>query len=398
VKIVFICDFFLPLGGAEKIGSELVSCLVSEGVPVTVLVGETYKNESPRGIRIISLDQKPPLLGDPWTGPFRGLFNYAAYAAVSRLVDETDTPDTVYIVNTWYHILSPSIFLALNRVAKRVVVYAHDYFLACPNGGYFDFNHQEICDRKPLSLSCLATHCDKRNYIQKLWRSGVGAMRRITWDIGRNGSKIIAVHEGMVEYLVNARIPETSVAIIRNPSQPFIKSPTKAECNREILYVGTLTAQKGFDVLTEALRERPWTVNVFGGASTNSPQIPHFRLHGFQPHEIIGRAAARSRLLIMPSRQRETFGLSALEALGSGIPVIISNQALLSRDIRAHECGLVLPTVDKANILKAVDELFNDNKKTAEFSRRGPQVHSLISPSYAQWTKQILQTCESMLQ
>jgi len=74
-------------------------------------------------------------------------------------------------------------------------------------------------------------------------------MRRFTWNIGRNGSRIIAVHEGMVEYLTKAGIPERSISIVRNPSKPFTTPPIKAESNREILYVGTLSAQKGFDVL-----------------------------------------------------------------------------------------------------------------------------------------------------
>ncbi len=122
--------------------------------------------------------------------------------------------------------------------------------------------------------------------------------------------------------------------MFRNPSTPFTTTPVKAECNREILYVGTLTEQKGFDVLIEALRERPWTANIFGEGDISFAPAPHLIAHDFQPHDTIADAAARSRLFIMPSRQRETFGLAALEALGSGIPVIVSKQALLAADIK----------------------------------------------------------------
>jgi len=398
MRIVFICDSFVTRGGDSRIGLDLVQLLASQGIPVKVLVGETHNGEVTSGVPVVSLEQKPLLLTSPRISVFRGLFNTTAYGALNRLIDESDTPDTVYIVNAWTKILSPSIFAALNRVARRVLVYAHDYFIACPNGGYFDFRHEEPCDRVPLSISCLATACDKRSYPQKIWRSGVGAMRRFTWNIGRNGSRIIAVHEGMVEYLTKAGIPERSISIVRNPSKPFMTPPIKAESNREILYVGTLSAQKGFDVLVEALRERPWTVNIFGEGEISFASAPHLLRHGFQPQERIAVAAARSRLLIMPSRQRETFGLAALEALGAGIPVIVSRQALVSRDVKTHQCGLVLPSVNKTCILKSVDELFADDNKTAKFSRRGPYAHSLISPSYLQWTQQILRIGESMLE
>ena len=221
MRIVFICDFFVTRGGDSRIGLDLVQLLASQGIPVKVLVGETHNGEVTSGVPVVSLEQKPLLLTSPRISVFRGLFNTTAYGALNRLIDESDTPDTVYIVNAWTKILSPSIFGALNCVARRVLVYAHDYFIACPNGGYFDFGHEEPCDRVPLSISCLGTACDKRSYPQKIWRSGVGAMRRFTWNIGRNGSRIIAVHEGMVEYLTKAGIPERSISIVRNPSKPF---------------------------------------------------------------------------------------------------------------------------------------------------------------------------------
>ncbi|MEJ0092989.1 MAG: glycosyltransferase family 4 protein [Methylocella sp.] len=395
MKIVFICDFFLSSGGAAKIGLDLVQMLTAQNIPVKIFVGGSYDGDST--VPVVSLGQKGLLHADPKTRIFRGLFNATAHAELVKLIDNDDTPDTIYIVNSWFQILSPSIFAALNRVAKRVLVYAHDFFIACPNGGYFDFTREEPCDRIPLSMSCLVTQCDKRNYLQKIWRSGVSAMRRLTWNIERNGSRVVAVHEGMVDYLTKAGIAEKSISVVRNPSTPFTALPVKAECNREILYVGTLTEQKGFDVLIEALRERPWTANIFGEGDISVPADPHLIGHDFQPHDIIADAAARSRLFIMPSRQRETFGLAALEALGSGIPVIVSKQALLAADIKTHRCGLVLPAVDKSSVLKALDELFADDGRAAEFSRRAAGAHASISPSYQDWMKQILDVCASML-
>lgn len=397
MRIVFMCDFIAPKGGAAKVGVDLVQLLAAQSIPVKVLAGEPYEGGLADDISVVSLNQQKLLLTDPRIGVFRGLFNTAAHAAVTKLIDQTDTPDTVYIINSWSQILSPSIFAALRRVSRRVLVYAHDYFLACPNGGYFDFGHGEPCERAPLSLSCFATQCDKRNYMQKIWRTGMGAMRRLNWNVDLNGSRIIVVHEGMVEYLAKGGIAEQSISVVRNPSKPFTAVPVKAEHNREILYVGTLTTEKGVDVLVDALRERPWTLNMFGEGEIRFPPAPNIIAHGFQSHETIGRAAERSRLLIMPSRVRETFGLSALEALGAGVPVVISSQAQVAADIRTHQCGVVLPAVDKASILKAVDDLYADDGRTAELSRRASRAHAMISPSFDEWTAQILRICQSML-
>ena len=47
----------------------------------------------------------------------------------------------------------------------------HEYFLACPNGGFFHYGSQEICHKRALSLACLTSRCDVRNDLHKVWRA-----------------------------------------------------------------------------------------------------------------------------------------------------------------------------------------------------------------------------------
>ncbi len=125
-------------------------------------------------------------------------------------------------------------------------------------------------------------------------------------------------------------------------------------------------------MLIEALRERPWIANIFGEGDISFAPAPHLIAHGFQPHDIIADAAARSRLLIMPSRVRETFGLAALEALGSGVPVIMSKQALIAADIKTHQCGSSCRRWIRAAFSKLSMNYLPTMGRTAEFSRRAP--------------------------
>jgi glycosyltransferase involved in cell wall biosynthesis len=397
MKIVFLTDFLTPKGGAEKIAMELLKVFASQGLPVTVLVGETVSVDFPYG-NVVSLDQMPLMSASAREAFFRGLFNVRSRDAVANLIEKQDSPDTIYIVNSWFQILSPSIFEPLASVASRVLILAHDFFLACPNGAYFDFRREEVCDLRPLSGKCVSRNCDKRNYLHKLWRAGVALSIRRYCPLYRNGSKVVAVHEGMVEHLARAGIPKTSIQVIRNPSTRHFPERVPAEQNREILYVGTLSAQKGFDVLVEALRERPWTVNIFGEGdladlAASSPS--HLKFHGFQSHATIAAATKRSRVILMPSRQRETFGLAAVEALGSGIPVIVSQQASLSADIRKFDCGLVVAPVGKKEIQASVDTLFADDVLTERLSRNGARAFTRISPSFESWGTQFIQLCRT---
>ncbi len=46
----------------------------------------------------------------------------------------------------------------------------HEYFLFCPNGGFYNYQTQKACPLTPMSAQCLTTNCDSRSYPQKLWR------------------------------------------------------------------------------------------------------------------------------------------------------------------------------------------------------------------------------------
>ena len=49
--------------------------------------------------------------------------------------------------------MSPKIFKILHDLQVKFVVTAHDYFLACPNGGFYNYSEGRHCNLKPLSLS-----------------------------------------------------------------------------------------------------------------------------------------------------------------------------------------------------------------------------------------------------
>ena len=82
----------------------------------------------------------------------KGLYDRSVMTKVASWIASHDTANTVYHLHGWSKILSPSIFAALSPVARRVVIHAHDFFLVCPNGGYFDYQKKLPCDRTPLSL------------------------------------------------------------------------------------------------------------------------------------------------------------------------------------------------------------------------------------------------------
>jgi N-acetyl-alpha-D-glucosaminyl L-malate synthase BshA len=77
---------------------------------------------------------------------------------------------------------------------------------------------------------------------------------------------------------------------------------------------------------------------------------------------------AAADLFLLPS-QTESFGLSALEALASGVPVVGSDAGGLPEVIRNGETGILCQVGDIAGMAAAALEILQDRKRWAEMSK-----------------------------
>jgi len=93
-----------------------------------------------------------------------------------------------------------------------------------------------------------------------------------------------------------------------------------------------------------------------------------------------------TNLFVMPS-YHENFGLAAAEAMESGLPVILSDQVGLSRDVRDFNAGLIVPCGDPSAIASAAQTLMKTERWFA--SSKGAQ--ELVRQKYD------VQTCSKSL-
>lgn len=388
-RVVIINDRSAEVGGASNLSRLLRSILADEGIPVTFFAGDA----GGKAEDAVNLGGVPLVEQGKFSALTSGLYNRRAHAALCELVERSDTPSTIYHVHGWSKILSPSIFQALDGVRERVVLHAHDYFLACPNGGFINYPAGKVCGLTPMSTRCLATQCDKRGYQQKLWRTARHALRQYFFDIRNTPAHIVLLHERMRPYFERAGVAGECMVTIRNPVAPFLDKPDRPWASQDFFFIGRLEAEKGFEEAAKAARKAGVKLNMIGdgvGRTLIERDYPEVALHGWKAKSEIGALVRRARAVVISSRVPEPFGLAALEAAASGIPVIMPDAALLSREIVEAGCGLAYVAGSVPALSECMRRLAADDATVRRMAGNCLRLAPLMANTQASWGAEIV--------
>ncbi|MFY0610029.1 MAG: glycosyltransferase family 4 protein [Hyphomicrobiaceae bacterium] len=394
-RVVVISDDSIQSGGAASVALSSARLLRQRGVKVTVLTGDAGCNAelAAAGAEIAGLNARSITQGNRATAAIRGLYFAQARSFLADWIEANDTPRTIYHLHNWHKVLSPSAFVPLRKVAARLFLTAHDYFIVCPNGGYSHFPRDLPCKLIPMSSACLVTSCDKRNYAHKLWRSVRHSVRASVFDLNTMPATVIAVHEGMISHLERGGIDRDVIRVVRNPVSPWTADRVAAERNEEIFYVGRLEVDKGVDVLARVCARIDAPLTIIGdGPLGASPSLQGGRnriLGRLTPHEI-AREIRRARMLVMPTRCRETFGMVAAEALMSGVPVIASDLAPITEDIVRLKIGAACNPGNEDALAAQLTKFIGDDATIATMSRRAFTDSRQLAPTSSQWCDDLI--------
>jgi len=398
-RVIIINDRSAAVGGASNLSLLLRTSLEEEGVPVTFFAGDRA-GQAPDATAINLNGQ--PLLDQGRLAAFAGgIYNASAYSALERFIRSYDTPSTIYHVHGWSKILSPSIFRALASVRERAVLHAHDYFLVCPNGGFVNYPGLSVCKLAPMSMACLATQCDKRGFHQKLWRTARHTVRQAVFDIRAQPAHIVLVHEAMRRYFDLAGVAGDNIVTVRNPFKPFLSSPADPARCGNFFFIGRLEPEKGFEDAARAARIAGVPLHVIGdggGRSLLERDYPEVVLHGWKRREEIASLVRTARVVVISSRVPEPFGLAALEALGSGIPVILPAEALLSSEIVEAGCGVSFRAGDVPGLAAAMQRLAADNEQIRRMGFTGFHEAPRMGNTAKQWADSLMALYAAVLE
>ena len=128
-------------------------------------------------------------------------------------------------------------------------------------------------------------------------------------------------------------------------------------------------------IYAEVNRELPSVLVMIGDGPDRPAAEEEARMLGVQDSvsflgklDQIAPLLAAADLFLLPS-QSESFGLSALEALASGVPVVGSDAGGLPEVVRDGETGILCQVGDISGMAAAALSILSDRKRWAHMSR-----------------------------
>ncbi len=341
--VVVLCDYGRVNGGTAKVAVASVHGLVEAGLEVSFCFGVGPLDESLQPLartgRLAVHDfQLNDLFGEPSAAAsaIKGLWKPAAARRVGEVLRALSPRHTVVHLHSWMQSLTASVVNECARRQFRMVCTLHDYIAACPNGGFYDYQQQAVCHRDPLSLACVATHCDSRSYGHKLWRVARQGVQRHFGRIPSAIQDFITVSPFSQAILRPHLPPQTRLFLVPNPVDMASNIPPAQPARHErFLFLGKLAPHKGATLLARAAERTGAQVDFLGNGGDEAAVAkinPQARLLGWQPVEQVREALRSSRCLVFPSVWYETQGLVVQEAAALGLPAIVSD-ACAARDV-----------------------------------------------------------------
>lgn len=318
---------------------------------------------------------------------FNTIWSKASYSKILNIIKEFN-PDVVHCHNTFPQI-SPSIYYACNKAGVPVVQTLHNYRLTCLNGYLFREQECQLCE-KCLGKSPI------RGVFKKCYRNSFSAsatvatmliVHRILGTYRKKVTKFITLTGfGKEKFSKLPCIPVDKIAVKSNPIPKILVQ--ECEKSKQIMYAGRLSPEKGADTLVKAWNSLPntfgYTLKIIGDGAERSNLEELAKgddsivFTGALPKEQTIQEMACSALLVSPSKCYETFGLSPVEAMSIGTPVLISDLVNLFPIVQDNISGRYFKAGDAEDLAEKLSELLSNE---AELSRLGTAAKAAFEQS-----------------
>jgi glycosyltransferase involved in cell wall biosynthesis len=367
INIVIAVDHASVTGGQAKVALESALGLKSAGYNPIVFAAAAPVDPrlAEEGVETVCLGQSD-LLGSASkaAAALQGVWNRRAEKEMGALLRRLPPDRTIVHVHGWAKALSASIARPIRASGLPSVYTMHEYFMFCPNGGFYNYPRNHVCPLEPMSAACWATDCDSRNYARKVWRClRQTVMERVARLPGTFGDFILISR--FQQNVVSKRLPAgVRVHAISNPIDALDLGRKKEPATGDFLFVGRLSPEKGLFLFAEAAR-RAGVIPVFAGDGPAAAELrekyPEARLLGWKSAGEVKLLMRRARALVFPSLWYEGQPLTVLESKAMATPVIVSDGCAGREEIIDCRNGLWFQSANVDSLTEALVRAKDDS-------------------------------------
>ncbi|WP_238335191.1 glycosyltransferase [Kribbella amoyensis] len=286
-------------------------------------------------------------------------------------------PDVVHVHNT-FPLMSPSVLRAARRLELPVVVTFHNFRLLCANGVLQrNGGPCEACiGRIPWRG---AVHgCYRDSKVQSLpLVAGITVHNALhTWP--RYVTTFVAPSEFVRSRYVAAGYAADQI-VVKPHAVPF-SGVVREGAGGPVVFLGRLTEDKGFADLLETWDASLGELVVIGDgplraeADALAARDSSVRVLGALPWDECMAVLRTARLVVVPARSYESFGLVVVEAFAHGVPVVASRIGALAELVDDGETGALTEPGDREGLRKAL-RVIGDPETSIACGQRARQVY-----------------------
>lgn len=192
----------------------------------------------------------------------------------------------------------------------------------------------------------------------------------------RNAAAIFAMSEFVRASLLDDYGVDPARVRVVGAGPNVVPGPLDQDLPRErtILFVGRQFVPKGgpelLDAFAEVRRDHPGVKLAIVSSSAPARLPDGATFHGLLGKEALSRLYATAAVFALPTL-REAFGLSFLEAMSFGLPVVASRIEAIPEIVSDGETGLLVPPRDAAALARALSELLADPVRARRMGAAG---------------------------
>lgn len=384
MKILLMHDNNKPEGGACQVFYDEAKLLTNKGHTVHLFTLDQIANSQPytkdARLQTVYIEPKDPSIAYF----FQKYFSLKLFITFIQTVKKFD-PDIIHIHHNLKSTLS--IILAAKLYKKPIVHTMHDVNLACISSYGVNKKTGEICNKGTLR-NCFKNRCFPATKFLKyalLWKLRQWVEKNYV-DIILCPSKFLMATLSKLgyrnlEYLPNfVSLPQEVIKNTNNtPKRPYI------------IYVGRFIELKGVYYLIKAfktiLKTFPHARLLLIGNGQEKKELKSYAVKlGIKKkitfidelsHEEISFYYKNSYVCVLPSIGIESFGLTVIEAMSFGLPVVASDIGGIPELIENGKTGFLCKPRDDQDLAKKILKILNDPMLTKNMGVQAKKISRL---------------------